>query len=291
MSISNCDCISSIGIKHSCEIIFDNPNEINFQELQTMPPNKVVYLNPDFFSLFKFILDKSIKTPIILVIGNSDFTFPTDYLTEKDFHIFIENPKIVHLFCQNCIIQHPKITKIPIALDYHTMTRPNKWGPILSPYEQEQDLKIIKHMVKPFWERKIKCYSNFHFLLTTKFGSKDRIDAMNSIPADLVFYEPTRIYRKPSWINQTEYSFVISPMGNGIDCHRTWEALCLGCIPIVKSNNLDELYVDLPVLIVSDWAEITQELLENTIKRFKSTEFNYAKLKLKYWMELIFFYK
>jgi hypothetical protein len=32
------------------------------------------------------------------------------------------------------------------------------------------------------------------------------------------------------------YAFVASPYGGGPDCHRTWEALILGCIPIVKSS-------------------------------------------------------
>ncbi len=30
-----------------------------------------------------------------------------------------------------------------------------------------------------------------------------------------------------------QYSFWLSPRGNGIDCHRTWEALYLDVIPIV----------------------------------------------------------
>ena len=29
---------------------------------------------------------------------------------------------------------------------------------------------------------------------------------------------------------------VISPMGNGLDCHRTWEALYLGVIPLVRGS-------------------------------------------------------
>ena len=46
-----------------------------------------------------------------------------------------------------------------------------------------------------------------------------------------------------------KYKFILSPPGAGFDCHRTWEALYLGAIPIVKTSSLDPLYKDLPVVI------------------------------------------
>jgi hypothetical protein len=81
-----------------------------------------------------------------------------------------------------------------------------------------------------------------------------------------------------------EYTFVLSPTGIGLDCHRTWEALCLGCIPIVCVKEFKTLFNNLPVLLVNDWKEVTQELLENTIQDFKNRTFNKNKLTLKYWV-------
>ena len=34
------------------------------------------------------------------------------------------------------------------------------------------------------------------------------------------------------------FTFIYSPEGTGIDCHRTWEALYLNTIPIMKRNHL-----------------------------------------------------
>ena len=76
-------------------------------------------------------------------------------------------------------------------------------------------------------------------------------------------------------------------MGHGMDCHRTWEALMLGSVVIVKKSQLDSLYEDLPVLIVNDWTELNEELLNNTIKEFKNRTFNYDKLRLLYWVNKI----
>ena len=103
----------------------------------------------------------------------------------------------------------------------------------------------------------------------------------------MIYYEPTRIERYESWKNQSEYAFIASPHGNGIDCHRTWEALCLGCIVIVKTSPLDDLYDGLPVLIVGEWSDICENLLLETIEKYKSMDFNYEKLTLNYWMNKI----
>jgi hypothetical protein len=52
--------------------------------------------------------------------------------------------------------------------------------------------------------------------------------------------------------------FVLSPPGNGIDCHRTWEALYLGAIPIVKRKFWPFAHLDLPVVILDDWDDISE---------------------------------
>ena len=113
------------------------------------------------------------------------------------------------------------------------------------------------------------------------------MDAISQIPKNLVFYEPTKLLREQTWINQSKYSFVISPHGNGLDCHRTWEALALGCIPVVKTSGLDPLFKDLPVLIVGSWSDINPKLLKKTLLTFKKSTFNYEKLQLSYWINNI----
>lgn len=50
--------------------------------------------------------------------------------------------------------------------------------------------------------------------------------------------------------------FVISPPGNGSDCHRTWEAIYLGCVPVVLRGSLAEEFISrLPILAVNDWTK------------------------------------
>ena len=50
--------------------------------------------------------------------------------------------------------------------------------------------------------------------------------------------------------------FVISPPGNGPDCHRTWEAIYLGCVPVVLRGSLSEEFTtNLPIFAVEDWSD------------------------------------
>jgi hypothetical protein len=295
MQESECKYVCSRGILKSCDIYSLQPISsirqlINY-DFSKCTNGSTIYICNSAIQHFLTVILPYLPFKIILVSGDSDSTCWEDIFSSyKEFLNFIENDKIIHWFSQNCIAKHAKISQIPIGLDYHTMSNNHpKWGPKLNPIEQENVLQNIINnpfVSKPFWEREIKCYSNFHFFMTTKHGY-DRNNAFNNIPKQLVYYESSHILREDTWKKQDQYAFVISPHGGGLDCHRTWEALVLGCIPIVKTSGLDSLYTDLPVLIVKEWTDINEELLQDTISYFKNKQFNYDRLLLSYWMNLI----
>jgi hypothetical protein len=115
----------------------------------------------------------------------------------------------------------------------------------------------------------------------------DRVNSLKQVPENLVVHAPPNIPREQTWREQGKYAFVIAPHGNGLDCHRQYEALCLGCIPIVKTSPIDPVYKGLPVLIVKEWSDVTEALLRNTIRKFKTISFNYRRLLLSYWIQKI----
>ena len=110
---------------------------------------------------------------------------------------------------------------------------------------------------------------------------------MSTIPKNLLVINNAFVPRTTNWLNIKKFTFVLSPFGNGMDCHRTWEALSLGSIPIIKGNGFSKMFEDLPVLVVDNWEQITEELLHQTIELFKTKQFNYEKLKLSYWKNMI----
>ena len=75
------------------------------------------------------------------------------------------------------------------------------------------------------------------------------------------------------------YKFIISPEGNGIDCHRHYEALMAGAIPIVEDNPLiREKYKNLPVLYTKDYSEITAEYLEKRYEEMVDKVYDFSSL-------------
>jgi len=292
MDERSCKYISSRGFLKSCNVHSIEPisdgRYVFGYDFSKAVEGCSIYIPTSCIPQFKNMINV-IKCKFILVSGDSDLECPSSiFNSHESFLKFIENDKIIHWYSQNCITNHPKLTKLPIGLDYHTISTNvnHSWGKQISPYEQEKEIELIIEKSKPFWERIPICYSNFHFATYPRHGNP-RKRAIETIQTDCIVYEKTPLPRINTLEEQIKYSFVVSPHGNGLDCHRTWEALILGCIVIVEKSEIDELYEGLPVLIIDDYKNITHELLENTIKEFKNKKFNYEKLLLSYWINKI----
>lgn len=83
--------------------------------------------------------------------------------------------------------------------------------------------------------------------------------------------------------------FVISPPGNGVDCHRTWEAVALGAIPVVLRGSLaPSLIKDMPILVVDSYADFARysddelRAISKDVSQHRPT-----KLMASYWLELL----
>jgi hypothetical protein len=92
------------------------------------------------------------------------------------------------------------------------------------------------------------------------------------------------LYPKDYFLALPSYKFVVSPEGNGIDCHRHYEAFMAGCIPIIEINPLtQEKYKDCPVLWTTDYSEITKPYLEQVYKEMKSKVYDFSCLFLSHY--------
>lgn len=285
MEENNCKFVSSRGILKSCNVKSNNPSscitffDINSYNLNNLYEGCTIYVCTRAIHHFIHLLN-SINYRFILVSGDTDYTLTDELLYE--FKVLIDSPKLIKWYSQNCTASHEKVFRMPIGLDYHSKQELTEY--ILPVIHENMLLEIVKNS-KPFYERIIKAHANYHFRL--EYNNSDRRDALNQINRDLVYYAPERTERFYTYEEQSKYAFIISPHGNGLDCHRTYEALVLGCIPIVKKCIIYDMLDDLPVLIVDEWSDITQELLDKTIEEFKNRVFNYDKLTLKYWMDKI----
>jgi len=83
--------------------------------------------------------------------------------------------------------------------------------------------------------------------------------------------------------------YVLCPQGNGVDTYRFWETLYLGSIPIVIDCPLVRYFSGLPMLVISQWGDITPGLLKEQYETYLSKEelFSFNKAKLSYVTEAV----
>lgn len=92
-------------------------------------------------------------------------------------------------------------------------------------------------------------------------------------------YDPVQYFSK-----LRHYKFVISPEGNGVDCHRHYEALMAGCIPIVEHNeDIKKKYGNVPILYTHDYSEINEEYLRKKYEEMLDQEYDFSRLFLDYY--------
>lgn len=85
--------------------------------------------------------------------------------------------------------------------------------------------------------------------------------------------------------NLSRYRFVLSLHGDGVDCHRHWEILSAGSIPLIKSSFLDPLFDNLPVILYKDISQITEDYLSSEYIKIKHLLNNRGKLYRKFWID------
>lgn len=132
-------------------------------------------------------------------------------------------------------------------------------------------------------KRDIFCYVNF----SIDTNREKRLPCWEHF-ADKSWAQKVRGKTDQAYLEDLSRSvFVISPPGNGLDCHRTWEALYLKCYPIVLSTTLDPLYEGLPVVVVNSWEEVTEEFLQKKKEEFDHREWAFERAYIPYWFEKV----
>jgi hypothetical protein len=64
---------------------------------------------------------------------------------------------------------------------------------------------------------------------------------------------------------------------------RFWEIIHFGSYPIVITSHLDAMFVDLPVVIIQDWQDLSKALLDQKYNEFVEKNWSYDILKPTVW--------
>lgn len=234
-----------------------------------------------------------LNSPVVLVTGDCDNSAPSEVMPEAK--AILDSPKILHWFAQNFDGSgEGRVSGIPIGNDFHTLAVSSCWGMrVCSPLEQEKQLRAVASALAPRLQRRPKIYVDFrlrtHVSMRSLPGSKfrffDRRQILKALSANpsCVFVE-RELPRLQHWLSRGDYCFVVSPHGCGLDCHRTWEALCLGHIVIVPSSSMDEVYKGLPVICLDNFDGITPAKLEHWLQQFEPMRRDLEQLTNAYWV-------
>lgn len=254
--------------RHHVDYVLSNLDTFQPQEVRS---GDSIFVEQDSLGNFYQNFVPQIQFPYILVTANCD-RGGDDPLPGKHEKL-LEDPNLYAWFTQNLDRSgHPKLHPIPIGL----ANRKYPHG-IIERYNQS--IPEAKSRMRTQW-----VYGNF--ALWTNYPVRSWVwnyFANNNLNG-MVHLLPPRdhlVYLQ----EVPHYRFVLSPRGNGLDTHRTWEALLLGSYPIVISSTLDPLYEDLPVLILNRWEELTPALLMCKYEEFRNRTWNFEKLYFAYWFD------
>lgn len=215
----------------------------------------------EFFSS----IHPKIKNKYILITHNSDLSAPGDY------RHFLDDTKIIKWLGMNPTVNnHDKFIAIPIG--------------IANRYVPHGNLDTFNNFVKN---------KNQNIQKTVLLGINFYPTAKERNPifarfSKLNFCKDLRATPHSAYLEKmTHAKFILSPAGNGLDCHRTWEVLLAGSIPILLNSNLNFMFEGLPVLIINNWDDLTEEYLNKKYKVFETNKFSYDRLYFDYWFNLI----
>jgi hypothetical protein len=242
-------------------------NLVNLNDLETshIKQYKKIFIYTHFLMDFFNKFYDHLSDDTIIISHNSD------HCVDDTFIKYLEGNKISKWYCQNRLVSHPKLISLPIGLAN------SQW--------QHGDQQLIKSVRNTSILKNNLVFKNFD--CSTNINARrlcDEITSHNNIMMS------QRTSNLQYWTNIANSVFVISPPGNGIDCHRIWECLYLKSMPIVLKHEALEQFKHLPIIFVDSWEEVTQQFLIDSIpkKHDHNKMFNNIDmLDINYWKKIL----
>jgi len=260
--------VSGDGFRAYCDYRFDETGSTI--DLHKFKDGSTIFVKTDFLKKFFSGFHPRIKGRYILVTHNSDFGIP------GKFAKYLDDPKLIAWFGQNKEeFTHAKLHPIPIGIA-------NRYWPHGNFQLLQRVKKEIKHLPKSIF-----MYLN----ITGQTFPSERIKVQDLFEKCSYCTSSGRVDYYTYLTHLRRSTFVLSPRGNGLDCHRTWEALYLGAIPILRNSSLNPLFDDLPVLLVDNWEEVNYPFLKNQEEKIRLGKYDSKKLYLSYWLKKIDSYR
>ena len=226
------------------------------------PPNTIFvhnYMLSHFTDSTLRFMNSSYR--FVLISGGTDMTVPRSvdprYRPLRGFagadggnlyHELIGHQNVIHWFCENHDLTHPKLSTLPTGMDFDK--------------DDHRDDFPDASSVKPLQERPLKVLVSDR--VRNGLGTWAlRAEVVHMCESSSICLRPN-IQNSDLGLPRTEYlkvlasvPFVACVRGGGLDpSPKAWEALLLGTIPIIQHSTLDDGYERFPVVFINNWSEI-----------------------------------
>ena len=280
--------VHSEGLREACDFVVDFGTNVRSAHRPAVAPVRLaaaiaqlgrgasVHVKADLLDEFVAHLLPALRQPIVLVTGDSDAGGVARH------RALLEDARVGHWFAQNCDLpaRHPRLSRVPIGLDNPVFTKLEKrlgfaltmvlgrtpFDPTFTRNDigDQAVLQRVRATLPASAQRPLRALCTFHqnqkIVAPDVSELPERAQAWRDLAASACcHFVPRRLRQRECWALHAGFAFEVSPRGHGLDCFRTWEALLLGTIPIVRRSPLDPLYAEeeFPVVIVDDWTEVT----------------------------------
>jgi hypothetical protein len=258
--------INGINLQQAANYVWDADRRDDISSINT---NTVIWCKTDYIRLL-FEKIKHVNYGVVLITHCSDHSITKD--------IFDSRPTCVRKwFAQNADYEHIDLIPIPIGIENHKGVNKGSSVDINAIESSSFDFEIKNKIIN-----KLYCNFNLHNHHNRLHVSRTLYGSNMAVSGDRCSYS--------SYLQELKkFLFIASPRGNGIDCHRTWEALYCGSIPIVDKHFMYDTYNELPIIQVSSWSDVGISMLAPYVHTYKNRDAfnNINKIKLTYWIELI----
>ncbi len=230
------------------DVLYDETKTCKAEDIKE---GNIVFVSAWILNDFYTHVLTRVTEKFILITHQSDVNI-TD---SKEYKTIANNSNVIHWFAQNCTLEHNKVTPLPIGLEdtwRHNAGYVKDFASLIKKKVCKKSPKIVvAFTMGTNADARFECYRALW-----------RKPITNEFPGSLT----CRQYRK----RLQRYMFVASPEGNGLDCHRTWESIYLGVVPIVKRNYMTEYFASLglPIWIIDSWDEVANCSEEELIKKY-----------------------
>jgi len=215
-------------------------------------------------SLFVTDILPQIDWPFTLITSDGDLSVP-EGISLEIFQKLVENTNLIKWYTQNLSHKWTKMVPLPIGLDLHTDSKLSHFSGLKTQFQKSFD--------KPWSDRRNMIYADCVLNCTSRTRAQLKRKLLND--PNRFFVPSERQSHSGLLKSYSRHRFVLSVEGNGIDCHRTWEAILCGCIPLVSNKLILSDDLEQFVIRVDQWSDLFETSFQDDLNNFKRSNLSF----------------